>query len=190
MKFGKKLRNSMISEWKLYYINYQLLKQLIKKITKGTSSTHEFCATLDDELKKATQFYSAQFEWCCTFGQDLSDQMDSYRCVDQPHADDLIRHISLKKSLSEFLREIDLMRQVNSKYPVHPNQLTCHLVPRYPTNVPVQNHKEIRETRAKPERSSSEAALPLQSDVRLAVSTAPTPPLGPILPETTETSRY
>ncbi|KAF8589441.1 SPX-domain-containing protein [Ramaria rubella] len=66
MKFGHKITNAMYSEWKDYYLNYNVLKKDLKRRTSGGSwnarDEKEFTRTLKAELEKIHKFQSAKAE--------------------------------------------------------------------------------------------------------------------------------
>lgn len=65
MKFGKKFKDDVIPEWKTQYLDYKLLKKIIKRIKKSNRETllthslqeNEFTIAIEQELKKINDFY-------------------------------------------------------------------------------------------------------------------------------------
>lgn len=63
MKFGAQLRSSVIREYQWHYLDYDELKQMIKKGREWTEDDEaEFIKRLDEELEKVTIFKSVKSE--------------------------------------------------------------------------------------------------------------------------------
>jgi SPX domain protein involved in polyphosphate accumulation len=52
MKFGEYLQQHQVSEWKDFYINYNLLKQIIKKLEKK----YKQCSTIKNKNSQMEKF--------------------------------------------------------------------------------------------------------------------------------------
>jgi len=63
MKFGAQLRSSVIREYQWHYLDYDELKQMIKRGKKWTEEDEaEFIKRLDEELEKVAIFKSVKTE--------------------------------------------------------------------------------------------------------------------------------
>lgn len=81
MKFGKYLSENAVAKWRLYYLDYTRLKDLIKDHTKhgkvhrsNKQFEAEFLAAIEVELDKVNDFF-------CMTERQLSMKLDSFKTL-------------------------------------------------------------------------------------------------------------
>eukprot|EP00730_Choanoeca_flexa_P013116 TRINITY_DN4979_c0_g1_i3.p1 TRINITY_DN4979_c0_g1~~TRINITY_DN4979_c0_g1_i3.p1 ORF type:complete len:396 (+),score=113.99 TRINITY_DN4979_c0_g1_i3:296-1483(+) len=84
MKFAERLKEAMLHDWSLFYIDYNGLKKLIKdETTKETIDVKHaeqlFFPMLELELSKASKFYAKRLHWCREYLEDLQLRAECLR---------------------------------------------------------------------------------------------------------------
>jgi cytidyltransferase-like protein len=80
MKFGKQLVSSQVHEWKLYYVDYKLLKKEIKQASENSDDGNAaFLDKLSKSEYKLSRFYNDKEQWAVNYYESLQKRVADLR---------------------------------------------------------------------------------------------------------------
>mmetsp|Transcript_19998 Transcript_19998/g.25769 ORF Transcript_19998/g.25769 Transcript_19998/m.25769 type:complete len:412 (+) Transcript_19998:167-1402(+) len=83
MKFGKHLRDNILSEWRFYSVDYKEMKKAIK-----INENNKFFVALEDSEAKLIKFYREKEGWANSYMSTLEDRVAELRLVTTLEQDD------------------------------------------------------------------------------------------------------
>lgn len=114
MKFGKTLRDAMLSKWRTRYVGYKNLKRVIAEVVSSapSRSLDEFFQSAQEEMNKVEEFFARKEQYLQAKFQALTQKLQHIRSKAQAaNGRVLPAELSLQRAMQALHHEVYELKQ-------------------------------------------------------------------------------